>query len=336
MSIKLFSFLFIFLGQNLIAQKIDMLHANLNNSFRGLSVVNDSVLWVSGTNATVGKSFDAGKTFKWIKVKGFENIDFRDIEAFDDKTAIIMAVGAPAIILKTTDAGQHWNKVYENNSKGMFLDAMDFIDNENGIVVGDPINGKVFLAKTKNGGNTWKEVKEKKLHNMEEGEAFFAASGSNIKMLSKKKIIFVSGGKESHLFVDKNVILLPFLKGITSSGANAIVAKDEKNWMIVGGDYTKKDTFEPNVFFTSDAGNTFLKPVVLPRGYRSGVEYIDKDSWIICGLSGVDISNDNGKTWLNISPNSFHVVKKAKNGAKIFLAGNNQIGIYNSNNEQKK
>jgi photosystem II stability/assembly factor-like uncharacterized protein len=336
MSIKLFSFIFIFLGQNLIAQKIEMLQTNLNNSFRGLSVVNDSLLWVSGTNGTVGKSIDAGKTFQWIKVKGFENADFRDLEAFDDKTAIIMAVGEPATILKTIDGGQNWNKVYENNTKGMFLDAMDFIDSQSGVVVGDPINGKVFMAKTTDGGNHWKEVKPNKLPNLMVGEAFFAASGSNIKMLSKKKNIYVSGGVQSHVFINKNATSIPFITGRESSGANAIAVKNDKNWMIVGGDYTKKDTFEPNVFFTSDAGKTFSKPVVLPRGYRSGLEYIDKNSWIICGLSGVDISNDNGKTWINISQNSFHVVKKAKNGTKIFFAGNNQIGIYNSKNEQKK
>jgi hypothetical protein len=46
------------------------------------------------------KSIDGGKTWKWLVVKGFENRDFRDIEAFDAATAIIMAVAEPANILK--------------------------------------------------------------------------------------------------------------------------------------------------------------------------------------------------------------------------------------------
>ena len=37
----------------------------------------------------------------------------------------------------------------------MFLDAMDFYNKKNGIVVGDPVEGKVFLAYTTNKGDTW-------------------------------------------------------------------------------------------------------------------------------------------------------------------------------------
>lgn len=312
----------------LFAQKVEILQHDLNNSFRGLSVVNDSILWVSGAKGTVGISKDSGKNFDWMQISGYEKTDFRDIEAFDDKIAIIMGVGEPAIILKTIDAGQNWIKVYENNVHGMFLDAIDFSDEQNGVVIGDPINGKVFMAKTKDGGNTWIEVKENKLPNLNEGEAFFAASGGNLIMLSKKKNIFISGGSQSRLYINKKSIEIPFIKDRETCGANAIAIKDDKSWMIVGGDYTKKDAIEPNVFFTNDAGKTFSKPVVLPRGYRSGVTYINDNSWIICGLNGVDISEDNGKTWINISNESFHVVKTAKTGSTIFLAGNNQIGIY--------
>ena len=40
----------------------------------------------------------------------------------------------------------------------MFLDAMDFFDGKNGIVIGDPIDNKIFLAKTMDGGNTWNQL----------------------------------------------------------------------------------------------------------------------------------------------------------------------------------
>lgn len=323
-----FSIVFFFNFHTQFAQKIEILQKDLSNSFRGLSVVNDSILWVSGNNGIIGISNNAGKTFEWKKIIGYEKTDFRDIEAFDAQSAIVMAVGEPAILLKTIDAGQNWTKVYENNTKGMFLDAMDFLDNQNGVVIGDPIDGRVFLAKTKDGGTTWKEIKKRKLPKLLDGENFFAASGGNIKMLSKHKNVFVSGGIQSHLYRNKKFNPIPFINGRVTCGANAIAMKDHKNWMIVGGDYTNKDAFEPNVFFTDDAGTSFEKPIVLPRGYRSGVEYLNENSWIICGLSGVDISDDNGKTWINISSESFHVVKKNKKGNLIFLAGNNQIGIY--------
>ena len=142
-----------FIAFSSLAQEVKILTTGTKTSIRGLCVVNDRVLWVSGSAGTVGKSTDGGNTWKWMTVKGFEKRDFRDIEAFDDKTAIIMAIAEPANILKTIDGGENWQVVFTDTTKGMFLDAMDFYDRKNGIVVGDPINGKFYTAKTRNCGN---------------------------------------------------------------------------------------------------------------------------------------------------------------------------------------
>ena len=131
--------------------KVEILNTGAKTSIRGLSVVNNNIVWVSGSNGIVGKSSNAGKNWKWMVVKGFEKSDFRDIEAFDANTAIIMAIAepadAPAYILKTADGGDSWKIVYENKTKGMFLDAMEFRDPKNGMVIGDPIDGRFFIAK---------------------------------------------------------------------------------------------------------------------------------------------------------------------------------------------
>lgn len=54
------------------AQKIEQLTTGTKTSIRGMSVVNDKILWVSGSNGTVGKSLDGGSTWNWMTVKGFE------------------------------------------------------------------------------------------------------------------------------------------------------------------------------------------------------------------------------------------------------------------------
>src|SRR5689334_13613732 len=110
------------------AQHVEFLTSGNKASIRGLSVVSDRIVWVSGSNGQVGRSLDGGSTWKWFTVKGFEKRDFRDIEAFDAVTAVIMAVEEPANILKTVDGGETWKVVYENPTKGMFLDAMEFWD----------------------------------------------------------------------------------------------------------------------------------------------------------------------------------------------------------------
>jgi photosystem II stability/assembly factor-like uncharacterized protein len=127
LSILLFG-LFLFISQPSKCQElgVQIITSGTNTSIRGMSIPSSEVIWVSGSNGTVGKSIDAGKTWRWIVVPDFEKRDFRDIEAFDSSTAIIMGVDNPAIILKTTDGGATWKKVFERAMEGMFLDAMDF------------------------------------------------------------------------------------------------------------------------------------------------------------------------------------------------------------------
>src|SRR5438874_4176967 len=105
------------------AQKpmINILDSGRKTSLRGLSVVDDNIVWASGSNGTVARSIDGGKTFEWLTVQGYEQRDFRDVEAFDVNTALIMAVAEPAIILKTKDGGKTWKKVFEDTTRGMFL-----------------------------------------------------------------------------------------------------------------------------------------------------------------------------------------------------------------------
>ncbi|HEY8398237.1 MAG TPA: hypothetical protein VIK80_09865, partial [Flavihumibacter sp.] len=128
-------------GSSAQAQTVQELPGKEGVSFRGLSVVNDRLLWVSGSKGTVGRSTDGGRTFQWMTVPGHENRDFRDIEAFDAVTAVILAVDSPGLILRTYDGGASWQEVHRDNRSGVFLDALHFRNKEEGVAVGDPIDG---------------------------------------------------------------------------------------------------------------------------------------------------------------------------------------------------
>ncbi len=312
--------------QNFVSfsQKITLVTSGSKTSLRGLSVVNNNIIWASGSNGTVAKSTNGGINWQWMKVTGFEKNDFRDIEAFDSNTAIIMCIASPAYILKTTDGGDSWKTVFIDTAKEMFLDAMYFKDDNNGIVIGDPINNKTFIATTNNGGKTW--LKQDSTTILANGEAFFASSGSNV-LVNKNNTYFVSGGIKSKLYTNYTATEIPILQGLESTGANSI-AIYKNNEIIVGGDFAKDtSTYQNCVLY-----NTKYKKISLPKnppnGYRSCVTFIKKETAISCGLNGVDISYDAGKNWQLISKEGFNVVAKAKKGTAIFLAGGKgKIGV---------
>lgn len=308
---------------------ISLLTTGPHSSLRGLSVASDKVVWVSGSSGTVGKSLDGGQTWTWITVPGYEKRDFRDIEAFDGKTAIIMAIAEPADILKTTDGGKTWKLVYENKTAGMFLDAMEFWNINSGIVVGDPINGRFFVARSFDGGNSWHDIPFLELPKADSGEGCFATSGTNVRPLDRDEACFVSGGPRSRLFIRDKAINLPIIQGTTSTGANSVAVKDHgklngkggRHLIVVGGDFTKDTAQEKNCYLTNDGGKTWIRPITPPHGYRGCVEYIGENKVLCCGTSGVDISYDNGMNWQLLSTASFHACRIAKKGKIAYLAG---------------
>ncbi len=307
---------------SIYAQTIKILSIGTKTSLRGLSVVSDKIIWASGSNGKVAHTSNAGATWDWITVKDFEKRDFRDIEAFDDTTAIIMAVDEPAIILKTNDAGKSWKTVYSNFDKGMFLDAMDF-NGKNGIVIGDPIKGKFFVAKTKDGGESWQDVAFDLRPLADSGEACFASSGTNVRLLKSNKQLFISGGAASHLYYDKTKNILPIVQGKESTGANSVAYKNKKMFIVVGGDFNLKNDKEKNCYITYNAGKTWTTPLNPPLGYRSCIEFIKGKTWITCGLNGVDITSNDGRNFRSVSTESFHACRLAKKGKSIFFAGSN-------------
>jgi hypothetical protein len=333
------------LTTTIFAQTIELLDSNTfqlgegvvlsKTSFRGLCVVNDKVIWASGSRGTFARSTDGGKTFAFTQIKGYEKSDFRDIEAFDDKRAIMMSIATPACILKTIDGGQTWKEVYRNMDSAYFLDAMDFWNERKGVIVGDPINGKFVILETNDSGNTWKQESEPPVALT--GEAVYAASGTSLKCLKENSFAFVTGGSHSRIIrMEERSSLhcwsydtLPIAQGKSSSGAFSFDV-DKKFAIAVGGDYVDDTLVTVNSCAAKDYTKKWSKPsdaIYDFNGYRSGVALVNKDILIACGSSGVDMNKaicaGGGRLQAvrNISKEGFHVVKKAKKGKAVFLAG---------------
>jgi photosystem II stability/assembly factor-like uncharacterized protein len=304
------------------------LASGTNTSMRGLSVLSDSIAWVSGSGGYVGKTLNGGKTWEWVQPKGYEKLDFRDIQAFDKLKAIIVNAGSPAYILSTIDGGKTWREAYKNTDSAIFLDGMDFWDAQQGIIFGDPIKNKMQLLKTTDGGLTWQDISANLKQELSVGEAGFAASGTTIRTGPGGRVWVASGGSKSKIYFSNNygykwkVYDCPIIQGESSTGPFSIAFYDARNGIAVGGNYLKDKESTNNVVVTKNGGKTWEKPLRPVLGYRSAVEYFNNKICFATGSSGTDYSLDGGNTWTNISTQNFNALQKAKKGNLVLLTGN--------------
>jgi len=96
------------------SQLWQMQESGTTAGLRGIDSVDGTVAWASGTNGTVLKTIDGGA--HWTKCaipdadKDGATLDFRGVQAWDAKTAIVMASGPgdKRRLYQTTDGCMTW------------------------------------------------------------------------------------------------------------------------------------------------------------------------------------------------------------------------------------
>lgn len=328
-------FLLFFSGLPVRAQSLLPSEVPIQSSFRALSVIDDKVAWVGGSQGWVGKSLDGGATWQFEQVAGFEKSEFRSLYAFSSEVAVIANAGSPATILRTRDGGKTWNVVFTLNHPDAFFDGMDFWNDTEGIIYGDPIAQRMVLLTTHDGGKTWEELPEAHRPTLHEGEASFAASGTGIRCFGKTSLMISTGGKVSRLFATDDfgkkwtIHSPPILQGESSTGIFSF-AFSKAEGIVVGGDYTRDTLATQHVLLTTDGGKTWTAPNTPTRGYRECVEYLSRTRVIAVGPKGIDLSNNGGADWSPFSDETgYHVVRKARKGSLVITAGNKKLARVN-------
>ena len=162
-----------------------------SQSFRGISVLNDSCSWISGSQGQV-LFFENNWVNRSPQNPKYSIKDFRDIHAWNERSVIIMSAGDSGVLLRTEDSGKSWTEVFSDFRKGIFFDAFDFSAQhpELGILVGDPIGNKshFYSLFTIDSGKTWNDFNKNEWNLCSDNlSSFFAASGSSVKIISAEK-----------------------------------------------------------------------------------------------------------------------------------------------------
>jgi photosystem II stability/assembly factor-like uncharacterized protein len=291
---------------------------------RGVSAASSMVAWASGSGGTYARTTDGGASWQSSVMPNASQLDFRDVQAVDANTAYLLSIGPgeASRIYKTTDGGSGWTLQFTNHNAKAFFDAFAFWDSRTGIAVSDPVDGKFILIKTTDDGATWKELVNAKLPPAIQGDGAFAASGTCIAVHGKKNVWFgTGGGAVARVFRSTDAgdtwqaASTPITAGNASSGIFSIAFKDQKNGVIVGGDYRKENEPGDNVATTTDGGATWaLAKGPRPSGFRSAVAYVPGSRGpmlVAVGPSGSDYSIDDGASWVSLGSIGFHAVSFA-------------------------
>lgn len=239
-----------------------------------------------------------------------------------------LSIGNPALLYKDNEL------VYKEEHEKVFYDSMKFFDKQNGIAMGDPTEDCLSIIITRDGGNTWNKIPCGKLPKVVEGEAAFAASNTNIKVMNKTAWI-VTGGTKARVFKSTDlgetwdVYETPIIQGNGSQGIYSVDFTDENHGIIIGGDYSKPEENQKNKAITSDGGKTWtLVANGQDPNYKSCVQYVPNTNGkevFAVGKTGVSYSKDGGNTWDKVSEDSYYVIQFVDRNT-AWLAGDEKIG----------
>ena len=317
-------------------------NSNTTSDLRGIHSVDGKVAWASGTNGTVLRTVDGGLNWQACAIPpGAEKVDFRGVQAFDAKTAIVMSSGKGNLsrLYKTTDGCATWKLVFKDPDKEGFFDALHFSDFDPkyglGWLLGDPVGGKFALFRTEDGGRNWYRQLSKGLHADAATQGAFAASNSSIMGGPSGYIAFASGGTGGAFVyeISSFVVLvdgsfensdyegrhtvwarveLPLGNKTAGSGVFSVSGHQTNEagyhmepTLAVGGDYTKPNESSGTAAFSIDRGKTWAAAETMPGGYRSAVAWdAAAKEWITVGPNGTDVSTDDGKNWRALKPDA--------------------------------
>ncbi|WP_163511787.1 WD40/YVTN/BNR-like repeat-containing protein [Fodinicola acaciae] len=294
----------------------------VTNQFRGLAAVSRTTAWVAGATGVVLRTTDGGRHWRNVSPPDAAGLEFRDVEAFDARRAVVLAIGDgdASRIYATSDGGAHWTRAFTNDEPKAFYDCMTFFDSRRGLALSDPVDGKFRLLATADGGRTWKVRPSDGMPDALPGEFAFAASGTCLVSSGPYDAWIASGGgSASRVFHSSDggrhwrVVDTPVPSGATA-GIYSLAFRTRWLGIAVGGDYNKPAE-APNAAAVSFGGRTW-KGLAGPGAYRSGAAWVPHTlaTVIAVGPTGSDISTDAGRTWQRFDTGALDGVQCAADG----------------------
>ncbi|GHE05813.1 oxidoreductase [Streptomyces alanosinicus] len=287
--------------------------------FRGLAAVDRRTAWLAGTGGTVLRTTDGGARWRNVSPPGAAGLEFRDVQAFDARRAVVLAIGEgeASRVYRTDDGGATWTESFRNTDPKAFYDCMAFFDRRHGLAMSDPVDGKFRILSTNDGGRSWRVLPADGMPPAQDGEAGFAASGQCL-VTSGPGDVWLATGGGAHARVlhsdDRGLTWTaadtPVPAGDPARGVFALAFRDRGHGLAVGGDYRSDQPSPHSAAVTADGGRTWTPSGTPPPAYRSGAAWLphSRTAALAVGPTGTDLTTDAGRTWRTIDTGSYDTV----------------------------
>ena len=309
-----------------------MSDSHTSADLQGIDAVTNGVAWASGTNGVVLRTED-GHTWQACAIPlDAANLDFTSIQGFDPKVAVVMSSGkgGRSRLYKTTDGCRTWKRVFDNpNGSGSF-ESLHRATAVEMYLLGDPVDGKLSMYSSHDGGSTWSPFNEPGLDVPQTAGRIVAgtASVTNVDWL----MTFGTAGKDAAVYTFTVLCKTspcsfswvgkptPVGQGSPTAGVASVAGRTyagapvpgvtgdvptslTTTLVAVGGDPGKPDAHIAVAAMSTDSGNTWRLAGMQPGGYRSAVAFDPiRQRFIAVGPNGTDVSSDDGVAWLPLRP----------------------------------
>ncbi len=298
-------------------------------SIRAIEIMGNSLAFAAnkGTFGTV--DFTTGKIRTNVQKYHTSIPAFRAI-SHTSSDFFMLSIESPALLYKTGENGR-MELVYKEEGEGVFYDSMTFLNDMDGIALGDTVDGCLSVIITSDGGKSWSKLPCSQLPEGIEGEGAFAASNTNIKTIGNNIWMATTAGRIL-LSSDKGrtweTYRTPIVNREPTEGIYSIDFYDENLGVAFGGDYTRPEIATANKAITTDGGKTWkLLANGKQPGYKSCVQFVPNKNGkelIAVGFTGISYSYDMGESWKDLSNESFYTIR-FQNDTVAYAAGKNRI-----------